>query len=502
MSFRARLRLAMLACALGPAGLAAQGPVFIRDAGPGRMAGIVGAILSRPYDVVAGDTADLVLRRDTTLTRTLVVIGRSVRVAAGVRGDLLVLNGRAYLRPGARIDGDIVATGGAVYNSTLATVGGERHSFRDETYVATRLADGSWALDYKALRTIPYALLTWPGIRGVRIPAYDRVNGLALPFGPFVSLDSGRISIEPLVTWRSHLGKLDPSVAGTIAMGRRNRGELLAGRTTLTNDDWINGDLGNSLNSFFTGRDTRNWYRADRVEAAMHRLYEGTDGTITPHLGARWERAWSTGIQSAPYRTAYSVLDRRDTVEGMARPNPLVDEGTITSLVGGFEAEWESPAQGLSVSGTGRVESSLAGVGDRFTQLTLDGRVTFPVVRDVEFRFEWHGVATAGRAPRQRYVYLGGSGTLPTVDLLSLGGDQLAYFESRVSKPLPRLALPLVGPPTLTLRHMMGSAGAGQLPGLTHNLALRLSVMLLRAEFVVDPVSRDTEFGVAFSFTR
>ena len=480
----------------------AQARVFVRDAGPGRLGRLVAAALERPHLVLVGDTTDAVLARDTTIRRSLVVIGRDLRIASAVEGDVVVVGGDVYLRPGVRIRGDVIAAGGGIYPTTLGSVAGEQHAFRDESLVPTLLPDGAYALDYRVLRERTYATFSLPALFGVRLPAYDRVNGLSLPWAPFVQLDSGRISLEPTLTYRTHLGKIDPSVNGTVSLGRRMRVDAFAGRTSRTNDAWISGNIGNALSSFWSGRDTRNWYRADVAEGALHRMYETPTATITPYVGAQWERAWSTGIQDPPRHLAFSLFDRRDTVEGMARPNPVVDEGSVTSAIAGAEGEWEVPQQQLTMRGTGRLEFAPSAVGGRtFTQLTLDGRIAFPLLRSVAFRLDWHGVATAGDAPRQRYAYLGGSGTLKTLDLLSQGGDQLLFIESQASLPLEQFRLPFVGPPTVTLRHAMGAAGVGGLPGLTHNIGVRVSVRLLKVDFVVDPVSGETDLGVGFSFS-
>lgn len=500
----ARQAFALLGLMAWPVAVEGQGRagVVVRDAGPGRLGQLVSAALERPYDLVAGDTADLVLPRDTTLTRTLVVVGRDVRIASALEGDLVVIGGDAFLRPGVRIEGSVITAGGGIYNTVLGTVGGERHAFRDETLVPALQPDGSYALDYRALRTREYAAFSLPFPYGVRIPAYDRVNGLTLPWAPFIQLDSGTISIEPALSYRSHLGKIDPSVTATRTIGRRARLTAFAGRTTRTNDRWISGDLGNSMSSLWAGRDKRNWYRADVAEVAYHRSWEGTSSVVTPYVGAQWERAWSTGIQEPPRHLAFSVLDRRDTVEGMARPNPPVSRGVIASAVAGFAGTWESPAQQLEARATGRFElAPLAPDDARFSQFTVDAGIAFPLVRKVEFRSDLHGVATVGDAPAQRYAYLGGSGTLKTLDLLSVGGDQLLFLESRATLPIERIKLPFVGSPSVSLMHAMGAAGVGGLPGLTHNLGVRVSVKFVRVEFVFDPVNGDSEFGFGVAFS-
>ena len=71
---------------------------------------------------------------------------------------------------------------------------------------------------------------------------------------------------------------------------------------------------------------------------------------------------------------------------------------------------------------------------------------------------------TGTSTPPQRWSYLGGSGTLPTLDLLSLGGDHLLYVETNYFIPFQKFDLPVVGAPSVTLRHILGSAGVGKLP--------------------------------------
>src|SRR6185437_9745483 len=57
----------------------------------------------------------------------------------------------------------------------------------------------------------------------------------------------------------------------------------------------------------------------------------------------------------------------------------------------------------------------------------------FPTFATQHFAFHAHGVLTAGdTAPPQRFAYLGGAGTLPTLDVLSLGGDHRAARRIRV----------------------------------------------------------------------
>jgi hypothetical protein len=113
-----------------------------------------------------------------------------------------------------------------------------------------------------------------------------------------------------------------------------------------------------------------------------------------------------------------------------------------------------------------------------------------------------HFVDTFGdTAPPQRWSYLGGSGTLSTLDLLSMGGDHLLYLESNYFIPIQRLDMPVVGAPSVTLRHIFGSAGVGKLPDFEQNLGLRFALSFARVDVVVDPARRkwETSFGLSLA---
>jgi hypothetical protein len=496
---RARAAALTLCCVALARPLCAQVRVVVRDAGPGAPGRLLRGALSSPHVVVPPGRDTLELRRDSTVGRTLIVLGRHATVAGTVNGDVLVVAGDLVLHPGARIDGRAVAIGGGVYNSTLAVVSGGRTAFRDETFDITPV-DGGYALDYRALVARTDRRFSLPFLFGLRFPTYDRVNGVTLPYGPLVSLDTGDIEIEPTVTYRTHLGNIDPGLRVSAQRGRRNRFDSFAGRGTFSNERWIHGDLINSLNALFIGQDTRNYYRADRVAATGHRLFESMNGQLEPYIGGRWERSWSTGSPTVPASIPWSLFGRRDTTK-MSRPNPPVTGGRITSLLAGARADWQ--LAGVAANATLDVEGGASPGARRFVQGTLEGRVRFPTFGTQTFQVETHLVLTAGdETPTQRYAYLGGSGTISTLELLEQGGDQLLFVDSRYNIPLARPRLPLLGGPVITLRHVLGSAGVGSLPDLEQNIALRLTFAFIRVEVVVDPARDEVKTGIALAFSR
>ncbi|MFN2565185.1 MAG: hypothetical protein ABR499_09285, partial [Gemmatimonadaceae bacterium] len=74
--------------------------------------------------------------------------------------------------------------------------------------------------------------------------------------------------------------------------------------------------------------------------------------------------------------------------------------------------------------------------------------------------------------------------------------------DSRYNIPLARPRLPLVGAPVVTIRHVLGSAGVGTLPDLEQNIALRVTLAIVRLEIVVDPARDEVTAGVALAFSR
>jgi hypothetical protein len=497
---RARRRaLVLVACVLG-APLGAQTRIVVRDPGPGDPGRVLRAALSAPHVVILPGADTATIRRDSVYRGTVVVLGRHTTVDGIVNGDVIVVAGDLVLHPGARIDGRAIAIGGGVYNSTLATVTGGRTAFRDETFDIVPF-EGGYALDYRVLAERTARRFSLPFLFGLRLPTYDRVNGLSLGFGPLVSFDTGDVAIEPIVTYRSHIGKIDPALRASAQRGRRNRFEAYAGRASFSNDRWIHGDIVNSVNSLFTGTDTRNYYRADRVEATAHRLWESATGQVEPFVGARWERSWSVGSPTAPDGIPWSLFGRRDTTK-MSRPNPTVTGGRITSLLGGVRADWQ--LGGVDARAALGVEGALdAPTAAQFVQSTLDARVTFPTFHTQTFQTEMYIVFTAGDdTPAQRYVAVGGPGTLSTLETLEQRGDQLLFIDSRYHIPLTRPRLPLVGGPVFTIRHVLAAAGVRSLPDLEQNIALRLTLAIVRVEVVVDPARNRVKTGVALSFSR
>ncbi|MEO5903280.1 MAG: hypothetical protein ABIQ55_04645 [Gemmatimonadaceae bacterium] len=340
---------------------------------------------------------------------------------------------------------------------------------------------------------------------GLRIPLYDRVDGLALPFGPMITLAGGRFELDPTVTYRSHLGKFDPYGKATVKLGARDALKVDGGRATFTNDAWIRNTIVNSLATLGVGSDARNYFRADRLTAELTHEAVGNGTTFTPRIGFLHENAWSTGTP-VPHTSAPWSISGRTGSRKMRRINPSIARGHTTSGTAGLNYDYDlnqmTVAIDAGIEHAFDAPSTATNSSGDFTQMTLDGKAKFLTFGTQYFTFSTHALVTPGDdAPAQRYSYLGGAGTLATVDLLAIGGDRLAYVEGEYTVPLTKPLLPFVGSPIVSLRYAAGSAGVGSLPDFIQNIGVGLGMKFIRAEYHVDPNYRKTPYTHKSAFS-
>ena len=490
------MRRRLLVALLAPSVIGAQ-EVVLREPGPDRVASIVRSAAAAPHVLRTGD-GDLVLRRDTVIDTSLLVIGRRTYLGAHVRGDVVVIGGDLFLRPGVNVDGRAVAIGGAVYQTMLGHVDGSVRSFRDDSY-AISATPRRIELTYTGRRPDAPPLLQGAGVQGLLLPSYDRVDGLSLPVGALVTLGQRVVEIQPTITYRSRLGTIDPGVIVRVAPERAVRFEADVGRSTRTNDAWIYPNLLNSALALALGNDTRNYFRATGGTARLIAHVESPTLVLEPFVGGRYE-------EIRPITAAGNVysFSGRSSLEHMARPNPLVEPGIVTSALAGASLEYQSdPVNGRLRGEIERGFRAPAGTS-AFTQLTLDGRIAFPTFGQQRLRVDAHAVTTSGGAvPMARWAYLGRSGTLPLLELLEQGGDELLFVDSRYEIPITAIVVQKVGSPTLFVRHLMGATGVGSLPSLEQEIGVGVGLSVLRADVTFDVAGeRDTRFGVGFFLAR
>jgi hypothetical protein len=502
-------RLALLGLLFAGRVAVAQSPIVrIDDAGPGVGPLVLGEALSHPIDVVPPADGQFLVSRGTDAPRSIVVLGRDVAIEGHVHGDVVVINGDIYMHPGGAIDGRALTFGGGVYESSLATIAGGIRVFRDFTYYILPIP-GGYALRYRSLVTPPEGGgLSLPGIYGVASPEYDRSEGLALGYAPRYAMHNVPLVVAPKVTYRSQLGEFDPSLEVEYNFSRKTKLTGRVERATMSNDRWIRTDLLNSADFLYSGVDTRNYYRAVYGESRLSHLWEFVDGDFTPYVGGRVEDAKS--VRPGLFATGgpWTLLNRSDDDrDGRLRLNPPISEGsTYSGLIGGL-LHWTGAGLILRLRLDGEIgtfdpTTTTTARQATFGQATLQGHLEFPTFSQQFVAMDGHFIATtSGNTPRQRYAYFGGSGTIPMLDLLSEGGDELIYVDGRYVIPVHWFNLPFFGVPAITLREILGGAAVRKFPSIHQAVGGRIALKWFYGEFLIDPDTHRTSGGVGISLS-
>ncbi|HEV2150676.1 MAG TPA: polymer-forming cytoskeletal protein [Longimicrobiaceae bacterium] len=489
---RPGLLLALLVCALATVPPLRAQEVRLEGMADSRAVRLVREILAAEnYLRLDRDT---VLSADFRTAGDLLVVDADVRLEGTVQGSVAVLGGALYVRPGATVIGPIVNLGGEVYPSGLAEIG-EIVGAEPDLRVAVEL-DGAGA----RVRVTPppgqRPRLAWPGFFGVRIPTYDRVNGLNLSAGPsfLVTGDPQGPRLDAWLTYYTARSDFGGGVAARTPIRPGVRLEARAERAVFTNEAWARGDLSNTLGSLLLGNDYRDYWESDRLSVTLERFHEEplAEGELVlePRISVMAMRD-----RSLRNRNPWSLLGDLD------RANLPVLETEWASALAGTGFRWVGRT--AAFTGDAALERAIPGVSDGvdFTQWTADGLWTMQALWRHTLGVRFHALGTLGgeAAPPQRWSFVGGSPTLTTLEVAELRGDNLVFVESTYGIPLPpRLALPVLGPPTFRLTHAVGSAWVtGEpVPAWEQNLGAGLFFSVARVEFYINPAADglDPEF--------
>ena len=453
---------------------------------------VVRTVLAQPHEMLCGrDTTAITLARGANIPKSVVMIAHGAVVEDTVKGDVMVIGGDLFLHPGSHIDGHAIAICGGVYASAQASV---RYGVVIEPCDKLKLMnDGpTVTVEYWPHGIAPPIAIKFPGIfYGLRVPTYDRSDGLSASWGPSLNFDTLRLRVAPMVTYRSNLGHFDPSLTVTWRFLT-----LVGERSTLTNDAWSRLGYYNSTATLGAGSDARNYYRSDHFTLVASRQYGDKQTNIVPFISLNDEFDRSVGPDLHSRHYAWSLIDPLDT-SGIRRVNPPITRGRIISTQGGFKGQWTGEG-GLSANGSLNLEVPFTSpVPGTWVQTTIDADVRIPSIADHTFEFQTHDVATAGRlAPAQRYAYLGGAPTIPTLFMLQEGGDDLVWLSGSYLIPLHIFTIPLFGPPQVGAYYTTGTAGIRHLGRFTNNIGPQAIIGIFQFVFLIDPATGHHDFAV------
>ena len=448
---------------------------------------------SGDYTLIARDT--LITAADT-VHGTLLVLRAVLRLDGTVTGDLVIVDGNVFLRPNARIQGVVRNIGGGFYPSEMAVVQGGVRNEPNAAYLVRREADGARMV---IVGTVRPSNIILPGLFGVAIPAYDRVDGVTLSFSAGTALP--RLErVEPVlvgrVDYRSQRGAITGGLELELPRGATSL-VLGAERTTLTNERWIRGDLDNSLTFFLTGKDLRDYYEADRAYAEVRRTLETGPRTTDAFLRGQLEEARSL-VAGSPW-----------TVLGTPRDdNMVVAEGRISSVVAGVSTDWLARLHRVRVTAALEAAGTLLKGDHSFTRYEVTADWAMKALANHTLRVQPHfqgplpGTTTL---PGQRWSFVGGSSTLYTFEIAEFRGDRVAFVETAYGIPLDRVRIRVIGTPDLEILHLVGMAWtADESRRLEQNVGGRLRFPLFNVRVVTNPAAwrDDVELSAGLNLPR
>jgi hypothetical protein len=450
--------------------------------------------------LAAGDF--LLIHRDTLLTAAdtihgnALVLRSTVRLDGVVTGDLVLVDANVYLRPNARVLGQTRNIAGGFYPSELAVLEGGVQNEPNAPYLVRREAEGSRLV---IIGTARPSVLVRPGLFGFGIPTYDRVDGLTLSYSSGIALP--RLErVEPVlmgrVDYRSQRGVITGGLELQLPRGATSL-HLGAERTTLTNERWIRDDANNTVSFFFMAKDLRDYYEADRAYAELRRSLETGPRTTTGFLRAQVEDA-RTLAAGNPW-----------TVMGTPRQdNIVVDDGRIASLAAGATMEWAQRWHRVRASGLIEAAADAMGGEHAFTryEISADWAMTGFANHTLRVQPYFRGpLPGTDSLPRQRWSFVGGSGTLYTFETAEFRGDRVAFVETTYLVPLYPFRLPVLGYPDLEGIHLVGMAWTYQeRRDFEQNVGLRLRFPLVNVRVLTNPAAwrDDLQFSVGVNLPR
>jgi hypothetical protein len=413
-------------------------------------ASAVAFLYNQPAELRA--TKATTIAQDQTISGNVAVLDAPLVIGGHVTGRVVVINGDVTLLHGARVDSQLVVTGGTVDGADSTTVGGTikvygpRLAYRMEGDELVALRDesqgiASWFRQWKRrhLRTHNRVVL--------RSGTYNRVEGLPVILGPTIRQNTplGPFNVQALgiyrsadhFTWKAeNLGydvqaEMQIGYTRGVAFGAEALDEVAPVETWQLRDSEI------GLASFLLRRDYRDYYNQKGARAYVS-LRDGPTLSLTLGLG---RERWQPRATRDPW-----TLFRGDAAW---RHNPVLDAGTFTLATAQVRYDTrndrDNPWTGWLV--TGEIEHGFSNhvvlgpastlvrppspdgqpVGVAYTRGVLDLRRynRLSPESQLNLRLFAGGWLGGDPLPLERRFSLGGPGSLPGYDFRqSLAGER------------------------------------------------------------------------------
>ena len=397
---------------------------------------------------------------DRVVPGDVAVLNGPLTIAGRVNGRVVAINSDVILRPGARVEGQILVVGGNVDGKDAAFIGGDVRTYRQRlTYrqEGERLiASGSSEEDARWWhRRQRWHSRSYSDLRLVSAKTYNRVEGLPILIGPSFGHRFGdlRLQIDALGVFRTgddlewNSQTVGHSLKTELSLGR-GTGLAVGGRlfdVVNAAEEWQLSDVEVGLASFFLHRDYRDYYNR-HGGSGYFRLSPLRGLDLTASLS---DERWSLRKTLDPFTLFRNSQDWR--------PNPGMDEGRfhITNGTLHFDtrSDEDDPRSGWKITadyeyGSGRTTlfgATTPGVRDpavddvtkytrgfldlrRYNRLSPEGQLNLRLVAG--------GWLSGDELPLQRRFSVGGPGSLPGYPFRRTGtGDDVRQCSNGVDIP-------------------------------------------------------------------
>jgi len=378
-----------------------------------------------------------------------------------VNGRVVAINADVILRPGARVEGQILVVGGNIDGKDDAFIGGDVRTYRQRlTYrrEGDRLiASGSSEEDARWWRRHQkWGSHSYSDLHLISARTYNRVEGLPILLGPSFGHRSGetRFELDALGVFRTgddlhwNSQTVGHNLKAELSFGH-NAGVAVGGKLFDTVDpveQWQLSDVEVGLASFFLHRDFRDYYNRHGGSGYV-RLSFNRDISLTGSLS---DERWAVRETFDPFTLFRNGQDWR--------PNPVMDEGRLHVTNATFRIDTRSdqddPRYGWDITadyeyGTGNTTSlgpTSPGVRDgavpgattyargfldlrRYNRVSPEGQLNLRLVAG--------GWLNGDELPLQRRFSVGGPGAIDGYPFRRTGnGDDVRQCTDGVNIPL------------------------------------------------------------------
>lgn len=437
-------------------------------------------------------TRDTLIGGTDTIPHALLVLNARLMIEGVVDDDVVGVESELFIRPAARVRGDLVNIGGGLYRSEVAVVEG--------TVIDAALAPYHVVDDEDSVQIVAssrYVALQLHGLLGFEIPTYDRVDAVGLGWAAIYRpqpLGGVHPSLHGRISYRSGRGAWQGRAEFSLT---RSTTGLAVGveEATQTNEWWIRGAPLNSIGYFALGSDVRDYFEARRGYIRFDQRFTRGRAAVVTQLRAQIERS-----QSLEAGHPWTVLS------GSHRPNPSIDDGTISSLLLSTFGGWNGRSAQLEGGGSLEIGGRKAGGEFSFARFLAWGEWAMLAFRNHTLGIEWQmrgPLPGTQSLPGQRWSFVGGSSTLPTFETGEFRGDRVVFVESRYVIPLPESwGLPVLGAPDVEAFHATGMAWtADESRRLEQNIGVRFVFLSPYLRITTDPRDpiRALELGIGIT---